>query len=118
VAKHADWWNGGGALETYAHKLDVLRGHCDAVGRDFDTIRKTWGAEAVAIADTEAEARAMAVASPFYSNAGLIGTPEQVTEQVQQWVDLGVSHFHLRFADFPKTDSIRRFMDEIMPHFA
>ncbi|MEU6404941.1 hypothetical protein [Streptomyces sp. NPDC046985] len=24
------------------HKLDVLRGHCEAVGRDYDDIRKTF----------------------------------------------------------------------------
>ena len=39
VAKHADWWNiPGGTLENYAHKLDVLRRHCEAVGRDYDEI--------------------------------------------------------------------------------
>src|SRR5205085_8562231 len=33
VAKYADWWNiPGGTAANYAHKLDVLRGHCDAVG--------------------------------------------------------------------------------------
>ncbi|HJQ05177.1 MAG TPA: LLM class flavin-dependent oxidoreductase, partial [Nocardioides sp.] len=26
---------------TVAHKLDVLRGHCDAIGREFDSIRRT-----------------------------------------------------------------------------
>jgi alkanesulfonate monooxygenase SsuD/methylene tetrahydromethanopterin reductase-like flavin-dependent oxidoreductase (luciferase family) len=117
VAKHADWWNGGGTRETYAHKLDVLRGHCAAVGRDFDTIKRTVGVDAVAIADSEPEARRMAEASPFFSGAGLIGTPEQIVEQIQQWTALGVSHFHLRFADFPRTDGIRRFMDEVMPKF-
>jgi alkanesulfonate monooxygenase SsuD/methylene tetrahydromethanopterin reductase-like flavin-dependent oxidoreductase (luciferase family) len=117
VAKHADWWNGGGTPESYAHKLDVLRGHCEAVGRDFGTIKRTVGVDAVAIADSEAEARRMAEASPFFNGSGLIGTPEQIVAQIQQWMDLGVSHFHLRFADFPRTDGIRHFMDEVMPKF-
>jgi alkanesulfonate monooxygenase SsuD/methylene tetrahydromethanopterin reductase-like flavin-dependent oxidoreductase (luciferase family) len=116
VAKHADWWNGGGTMENYRHKLAVLRGHCDAVGRDFDGIVKTWGCDAVAIADTEAEARRIAAASPFYSTSGLIGTPERIIEQMQEWAALGVQHFHLRFADFPRTDGIRRFMAEVLPH--
>ena len=35
VARHAQHWNyPGGPAEDFAHKLDVLRGHCDAVGRD------------------------------------------------------------------------------------
>ncbi|MGW7378135.1 LLM class F420-dependent oxidoreductase [Streptomyces sp. NPDC054794] len=28
--------------EELRHKLEVLRGHCDAVGRDYDTVRKTF----------------------------------------------------------------------------
>lgn len=44
VAQYADACNLGvspvsGELPT--HKLDVLRGHCDAVGRDYDDIEKT-----------------------------------------------------------------------------
>jgi hypothetical protein len=30
-----------GTPEDVAHKVDVLRRHCDDVGRDFDTIRTT-----------------------------------------------------------------------------
>ncbi len=118
VAKHADWWNGGGTMENYTRKLDVLRGHCEAIGRDFSTIKKTWGCDAIAIAATEQEARRMAAASPFYSTSGLIGTADQVTEQIGQWIDLGVAHFHLRFADFPRTDGIERFLADVLPHFS
>jgi F420-dependent oxidoreductase-like protein len=39
VARHADMWNFvGGKLETFQHKVEVLRGHCKAVGRDFNEI--------------------------------------------------------------------------------
>jgi alkanesulfonate monooxygenase SsuD/methylene tetrahydromethanopterin reductase-like flavin-dependent oxidoreductase (luciferase family) len=118
VAQHADWWNSTlGSREQYAHKLDVLRRHCEAVGRDYDAIRKTWACEVVAVGRTEEEARRMAEASPFYSGAGLIGTPAQVIEQLQHWIDLGVSHFQLRFADAPRLDGLQRFMAEVQPHF-
>ena len=40
VAQYADACNLGSAPQA-AHKLDVLRGHCDAVGRDYDDIEKT-----------------------------------------------------------------------------
>ena len=38
------------------HKLDVLRGHCDNLGRDYDRIRKTivHGGESVTAGDVEA----------------------------------------------------------------
>ena len=35
VARYADMWNGMGPVDVVADKLDVLRGHCDDVGRDF-----------------------------------------------------------------------------------
>lgn len=42
VAQYADACNLIPASpEELRHKLDVLRGHCDAVGRDHDAIRKT-----------------------------------------------------------------------------
>jgi len=43
VAQYADacnFWGGGPELPG---KLDVLRGHCEAVGRDYDEIEKTVG---------------------------------------------------------------------------
>ncbi|PPJ31576.1 LLM class F420-dependent oxidoreductase [Nocardia nova] len=42
VAQYGDACNlFGTSPEDVAHKLDVLRRHCDDVGRDFDTIRTT-----------------------------------------------------------------------------
>lgn len=39
VAKHADLWNYvGGDVETFRHKVDVLRAHCAAIGRDVEEI--------------------------------------------------------------------------------
>ena len=44
-----------GTLELMTHKVDVLRGHCDAVGRDIGEIEFTLGIKAT-IRDSEAEA--------------------------------------------------------------
>jgi F420-dependent oxidoreductase-like protein len=42
VAQYADASNiFGGTPDDVRHKLDVLRGHCDDAGRDFDEIEKT-----------------------------------------------------------------------------
>ncbi len=116
VAQHADWWNfSGGDLATYAHKLDVLRRHCDAAGRDFAEIVKTWTTDGIALGDSEADARRIAAASPYNNDTVIAGTPEQVAEQLQRFVDLGVEHFVVRLLDFPKTEGIERFAQEVMP---
>jgi F420-dependent oxidoreductase-like protein len=42
VAQYADACNlFGTSPAEVGHKLDVLRGHCDALGRDYDSIQKT-----------------------------------------------------------------------------
>lgn len=43
VAQYADVWNGTASLDEMPHKLDVLRRHCDELGRDFSQIRLTAG---------------------------------------------------------------------------
>jgi alkanesulfonate monooxygenase SsuD/methylene tetrahydromethanopterin reductase-like flavin-dependent oxidoreductase (luciferase family) len=115
VAKHADMWNlPGGSLENYARKLDVLRGHCDAIGRDYNSIVKTWSAECVAVAETEAEAKRILAATP-YDNNPIAGTPQQVAEQLQRFVDLGVEYLIVRAVDFPRGEGIQLFAKEVIP---
>ena len=118
VARYADWWNGGGALAGYEEVLQVLRGHCRDVGRDYDGLVKTWMSDCVAIAPTTDAARRLAEAHPFYDpNASLVGTPAEVASQLRRFADLGVEHFILRFADFPKTDGVDLFGREVIPLF-
>jgi alkanesulfonate monooxygenase SsuD/methylene tetrahydromethanopterin reductase-like flavin-dependent oxidoreductase (luciferase family) len=46
VARYADACNvGGGNPEIIRHKLEVLRRHCDDLGRDYDRIIKSTGCE-------------------------------------------------------------------------
>ncbi len=116
VAKHADWWNfSGGVAETFAHKCDVLRQHCQDVGRDYDEIVKTWSVDGIAIADSEAGAQRIAEASPYYNSTCIAGTPDQVAEKLQPFVDLGVQVMVVRMLDFPHTEGLERFAQEIMP---
>ena len=119
VAQHADWWNfPGGTLENYQDLLATLRMHCDKVGRDYAGITKTWMCECVAVAATTAEAERLAHASPFFGRGETImGTPDEVTAQLRRFTELGVEHFMLRFADFPRTDGVRLFAQEVIPRF-
>jgi len=118
VAKYADWWNiPGGSYDNYAHKLNVLRRHCAAVDRDYDEIVKTWSADAVAVAETEAEAQRIAAASP-YNDHSIVGTPAQVAEQLQAFVELGVAYLIVRLLDFPNTTGIELFGQEVMPRLS
>jgi len=56
VAQYADACNvGGGDPETIEHKLDVLRRHCDKVGRDYDQIIKSTSITAYPVGEGDLE---------------------------------------------------------------
>ncbi len=119
VAKHADWWNfHQSSPDTYAHKLNVLRSHCETVGRDYNDIVKTYDAEVVAIAETESEARSIAEATPYQDNYPIIGTPNQVAEQLHSYIELGVEHIIIRCVDFPSTAGIDLFSQAVIPQLS
>ncbi|GAB2458179.1 TIGR03560 family F420-dependent LLM class oxidoreductase [Nocardioides hungaricus] len=55
VAQYADACNlFGESPDLVRHKLDVLRGHCDDLGRDYDAIEKTMIAMGDPVADPDA----------------------------------------------------------------
>jgi F420-dependent oxidoreductase-like protein len=117
VAKYADWSNFVGvSAEKYAELLEVLRGHCQAVGRDFDKIEKTYSTDCVAVADSHSEAERIAkVSALFNPDSAIFGMPDEVATQLRRFVDLGVTHFILRFADFPKLECAAKFYKEVVP---
>ena len=118
VAERADWWNIPGVTpDGYAHKLEVLAGHCAAVGRDPASIRKTWMGT-VSVAPTRQQAERKLEGFPMWpGDVPLVGTPDDVGEQLQQFIDLGVSGFQLAFADEPSLDGMALFASEVIPRW-
>ena len=108
VARHADVSNFGGNPEQWAHKAEVLKGHCADVGRDYDSIRKTWSPE-VFVRASEAEVKAAGSRSLWgekvegWTAGNLVGTPEQVSEKIQRYLDLGCTGFVPWCSDYPDT---------------
>jgi alkanesulfonate monooxygenase SsuD/methylene tetrahydromethanopterin reductase-like flavin-dependent oxidoreductase (luciferase family) len=117
VAEEADWWNfPGGTVSNYADLLKILRDHCRTVGRDYNQIVKTWATECVSVAYTSEKALEVAQSSHFYNKeTSIVGSPEEVAAQLRLFIDLGVTHFIIRFADFPKTDASIMFAEKVIP---
>ena len=122
VARHADCSNFGGKPHEFAHKTEVLKGHCAAVGRDYDEITKTWSPE-VFIREDEQEildgGTRSFIGEEFESwRAGnLVGTPEQVAEKIRTYVDLGCTGFVPWISDYPDTETLTLFAEQVMPEF-
>jgi alkanesulfonate monooxygenase SsuD/methylene tetrahydromethanopterin reductase-like flavin-dependent oxidoreductase (luciferase family) len=119
VAQFADWWNfPGGTPENYAELLDALQGHCSEVGRNYNSIIKTWGSECVAAANTREEATEIASSTPLYNpDTAIVGTPDEAEAQLRRFTEMDVEYFILRFADFPNTASVEIFASEVIPRF-
>jgi len=122
VAEHADCSNFGGKPDEWAHKREILKGHCAAVGRDEAEIRKTWSPE-VFIRSTEKELAERTKGGLWgdsvenWRDNNLVGTPEQVAEKVATYVGLGCSGFIPWCADYPDTETMELLATKVMPEF-
>jgi alkanesulfonate monooxygenase SsuD/methylene tetrahydromethanopterin reductase-like flavin-dependent oxidoreductase (luciferase family) len=111
VAQYADWWCADLApVEVFAHKQDVLRTHCAAVGRDPAAIVKAQ----VVWVSVEDEA---AWAARWDGVHLVSGTPDMVTRELEAFRDAGVQHFQVRFVDYPNPAGLERFIARVLPRF-
>ena len=119
VAKYADWCNINDAdLAFCRSRLDTLRDHCVNVGSEYAAITKSYICDCVALATTRQKANAIKDASFFSKYQPMVGTPDELADQIQEYAELGFSHFVLRFADYPGTDGVQLFIKEVLPRFA
>jgi alkanesulfonate monooxygenase SsuD/methylene tetrahydromethanopterin reductase-like flavin-dependent oxidoreductase (luciferase family) len=105
VATYAQGWNAGGSVETLRHKVDVLRRHCEAVGRDPLEIEFTTNRHLV-LRDDRREAERVLAAGIANNDSShrvdpevdFLGSEEAVAEQWRRYLDLGFTHV---IVDFP-----------------
>jgi F420-dependent oxidoreductase-like protein len=125
VAKLGDACNlGSQDLDQFRHKLDVLRQHCDALGRDFNEIVRSTGVT-VHLLENERDAERETAAArgkqsyEEYAKSTIVGTSEQIVERLQTIVDAGADYF---IVSLPRIaydqEPIHRFAKEVMPHFS
>jgi len=125
AAQHADATNWQVGLSDFVRKSEILRDHCEAVGRDFDAITRTHAPDC-RLFDSDADLEAWlatdgggslwgTVDDADYVANNFVGTVESVIEKVQAFVDAGAREFVLWFRDYPSSDSLARFMTEVVP---
>lgn len=95
VAERADAWNTSGTVDEVRDKLDILKEHCEAVGRDPSTIELTVSfpitiRHSVGAAET-AYAALLAANGTNEMNANpvLLGPPKEVAAAIAPFRDLG-----------------------------
>ena len=137
AAQYADYTNFLGDPETFKAKSDILRGHCETLGRDFAEITRSSNYN-VLLGENEAEvaekvkawearlvphlgaAKAAEVVNGAVDGpTSLVGTPDQAVEKLKAVEELGMTYAIGYFADAAyDRASIELFESKVIPEFA
>jgi len=120
VAQYGDACNLGHLdVEGLEHKFSILKKHCDEVGRDYNSIRRTVLFNC-AIAETDEEA--MAKSKPFQRNIpsgrireqALVSTPDVIRKRLEEIEQAGAQEIILYMPDSAQLEAVRMFARECM----
>lgn len=124
VAKWGDAcnFNRGATPDETRHKLDVLKQHCADFDRDYEEILRTDFTGWLIMAPTEAELQQKLAG---YYPGGIpdsldylgvtAGTPEQIAEKFQSYVDAGIQYFVVQLVDGSDRETIQLLADQVVP---
>ena len=135
AARYARYTNFDGTLENFTHKSELLRGHCETVGTEFDAIVRSANYNvAIGSTDAEVEQRMADVKARLVPHVGeakaeaslgavrglpACGTPEQIVENLTKLQDAGMTYGIFNFAEAAYDRSgIELFEREVMPHLS
>jgi alkanesulfonate monooxygenase SsuD/methylene tetrahydromethanopterin reductase-like flavin-dependent oxidoreductase (luciferase family) len=114
AARYADGWNlPDASIAKYTDRLNILKRHCAAIGRDMTSLELSWFGR-LAVAKTEAEALALSNGRWNPSNA-FVGTPQQAVDLMRPFVDAGVSYFMLEVLGLPDPATIDMVLEDVLP---
>jgi len=110
VAKYADWMNlSMFDLNMSKRKLESLLKHCEAIGRKYSTIRKTYFG-IISFDDHKKEIQDKG--KPHI----IKGRPDEIVDELRQFIAIGIDYFILRFIDFLKLEGLEQFLYDVMPN--
>jgi alkanesulfonate monooxygenase SsuD/methylene tetrahydromethanopterin reductase-like flavin-dependent oxidoreductase (luciferase family) len=115
VAQYADMPNVFGHPAAVAHKFDVLRRHCQAVGRPFEQLTLSNHVDFL-IARNESELDAKRARYPNFE--GFIGTPAAVVARLKEYAAVGSQYMTFVMPDGQDVETIRLMGEAVVPEAA
>lgn len=122
AARHATSVNIQGSPAACAERAARLAGICEQLGRDVADLELSWhGQLALAPAHAQAEAAARAIAAghgqDLESQRGswLLGTPDEVADQIRNYASAGVSHLVLGVGHPFDLEPLRLVQEQVRP---
>lgn len=124
VAQYADACNvGGGNPDICRQKLEILRRHCEDVGRNYDEIIKSTSLDVLLLEDGEdrdaaIERNRQAWTTERFTNQFLIGGVDVVAERIEQLLESGIDYIIAYFPGIAYDHSrMQRYAREVLPRF-
>jgi alkanesulfonate monooxygenase SsuD/methylene tetrahydromethanopterin reductase-like flavin-dependent oxidoreductase (luciferase family) len=130
AAELADEWNVTSVtFDEYPRKLEVLAGHCRAIGRDMGAIRRSLMAPIV-IGRTRAEVAARLARgrewfprvpgseAEWRAQSFLFGSVDEVVRDLRRWQALGIQRVMLQCLDADDLAAIELVAREVIPALA
>ncbi len=133
AARNAQYVNYGDTPEDFAHKSEILRGHCQDVGTDYDAIVRStnfnvlMGTTEAEVEDKKAWLRSQLAGRVADKNVernmalyeAMSGTPSQVIDRLREWEAGGLQYAISYFPDVAyDRSSLELFATEVMPAFS
>jgi alkanesulfonate monooxygenase SsuD/methylene tetrahydromethanopterin reductase-like flavin-dependent oxidoreductase (luciferase family) len=122
VARYADEWNSVFATpEVYAERTQQLNQYLAEAGRKPTDVKRSLMIRLFYRKDQNQlkdELAAMDRTKEDLIARGLmVGSPQEITEQLGAWVDRGVERFMLQWLDYDDMESLAHLGQAILPHF-
>ena len=129
VAEYADEWNTPNApLETLAERISIMDSHCEAVGRDPASVRKSMmvfafvGPDDATIERSMVHVGSLARLGSFQEKqvaalgrGQIVGRADDVVDQLGRLAELGISEVQFQHLDF-YDDTVPEFLaSEVVP---
>jgi F420-dependent oxidoreductase-like protein len=115
TAKYADYCNVGGDPPTVARRYDILRRHCEQVGRPPEAVTRS-NDMSILIAANERELGAKK--ARLGDHFTLVGTPEMVLDGLRKYAEAGSQYVTFNMPDAEDIEPIQLFGEAVVPEVA
>lgn len=119
VAQYGQFCNVSGDPSKVKHLYDVLRQHCERVGRDYDEItRSIYTTVLIGRDKAELAAKYEQLEEYIPRRGTLFGTPDQLISIFREYADAGCQYVIFRTPDWNDLEPIRLFSEQVIPALA